>query len=291
MPAKLLFPIALLLALVAQGIPTARSAENASLKRVAESLAGDVNLAPVGTLSTKAPRTFIVTHGLGGTRPGDRFHQLASELKTRFPQANVVRLDWTRPATAEVWGMPNPWAVAPRINDVAAAATAKIREMGIDPQNMTLIGESFGNYVNFRVAKELEGVDTLLVFNPASEMGGYAPPDMRGAARRTVAFASRSSCDTQRKIADCSLLLQTPDGLDGFAQHRWGIQWFCCTLQRQDLGWALALPTIPSADDTHFDGVVLADGSLDGTQPPLRLEPSPRPGQPEPAALASTVQQ
>ncbi|MFZ1006959.1 MAG: hypothetical protein WAN65_08990, partial [Candidatus Sulfotelmatobacter sp.] len=134
----------------------------------------DVTLIAEGKMSPLAPRTFVITHGMGGTTSGDRFELLARQLKENFPEANVFRIDWSKPATATTFfGLPNPWIVAGRIDGVAAQAAQQLRAIDVDPQQVTLIGESFGVYVNQRIARALGGVQGMLAFNPASEEGGY----------------------------------------------------------------------------------------------------------------------
>ena len=48
----------------------------------------------------------------------------------------------------------------------------QLQTQEVDPTKLTLIGESFGNYVNHQVAKGLGGVNRVLAFNPANELGG-----------------------------------------------------------------------------------------------------------------------
>jgi hypothetical protein len=247
---------------------SAASAVSTPASKAANSVySNDVNLIAEGGTLERPEQTFVVTHGLGGTSHGDRFEMLAHLLKQEFPNANVYRIDWTRPATAEMFGLPIPWQVAKRIDGVAAVAAAELRQAGIDPHQTTLIGESFGDYVNCGIARELGGVKTILAFNPANELGGYEPPDIRGLAVQSVTFISFSDCDTHRKIAQRTLLLDTPDISDPFAQHRYGIQWLCHTLEQHDDSWVKMEHAIPQAEDSRFDGTVLADGSLDARQP------------------------
>jgi hypothetical protein len=229
-----------------------------------------------GTATPAAVQNFIVTHGMGGTSRGDRFELLARELKAHFPEANVYRIDWTRQSTAVLFGLPNPWAVALRINGVAAVAAEMLRSIGIDPHRTTFIGESFGNYVNYVIARELGGVESIIACNPANEIGGYLPPDLESVSEQSISIISRSEYDTHRKIAKWSVLLETEVD-DPLEQHRYGVQWLCNTLRRQDDSWVLLERNFSQADAVHFNGTALPDGSLIDEQPLLEFLPSDAP--------------
>jgi hypothetical protein len=231
----------------------------------------DVRLVPEGPISPAPVPTFVVTHGMGGTRAGDRFSLLAQRLKVAFPEANVYRVDWSPLAKAEIpFGLPNPWAVAKRIDRVAAQAAQLLDAAGVDPAQTTLIGESFGVYVNAQVARTLGGVRGMLAFNPASEAAGYAPPDLRTLADDSWALASASVFDARRKIAERSLFLAAPPDLGPYGQHTFGIVWLRHTLDRGDVSWVLFRRSIPLGPADRFDATAHSDGSLQNEQPWLQ---------------------
>ena len=41
-------------------------------------------------------QTFLITHGMGGTESGDRFHQLADAIHKAYPESNVMLIDWSK---------------------------------------------------------------------------------------------------------------------------------------------------------------------------------------------------
>lgn len=197
----------------------------------------DVTIVVDGVWRENASRTVLVTHGLGGTCNGDRFHGLVTELRRQLPEANIVLLDWSKASKAGRFGFPAPWIVARRIPKVAELATAKLQSLAIDPASMTFIGESFGNYVNAEIAAELGGVNHIIAFNPASEFGGYTPSDLRRHARQAWSFHTHSPFDTQLEISHVDLFLETPADASHVAQHTYGMVWLTEQLKAGRIGW------------------------------------------------------
>jgi hypothetical protein len=208
---------------------------------------------------------------MGGTAAGDRFDLLARGLKAAIPEANVYRVDWTPLAKDEsLFGLPNPWAVARRIDGVAARAAELLDEAGVEPAQTTLIGESFGVYVNAQIAETLGGVYGMLACSPASEAGGYAPPDLRTVAEDSWALVSASVFDAHLKIAERSLFLAAPADLGPYGQHTFCIEWLRQTLERGDVSWVLLRRNIPLGSADRFDATAATDGSLENEQPSLQ---------------------
>jgi pimeloyl-ACP methyl ester carboxylesterase len=163
---------------------------------------------------------------MNGTRPGDRFHDLTDAVRAEFPEANVYLLDWSPLSTARTsWGLPNPWEVAQRIDEVGEQAARLMQEEGLNPESLTLIGESFGAYVNHVAATALTGVRSAIALNPASEAGGYSPPDLRQSADFTVAYCTDSPFDTRLPIAEHMVAMELPPGMDAVAKHTSGVRW------------------------------------------------------------------
>jgi pimeloyl-ACP methyl ester carboxylesterase len=237
-----------------------------------------IRLRSHGELHNSPSRTFVVTHGYNGTREEDRFQQLAWTLKRSFPDANVYLVDWSKLARDKgMFGLPNPWAVARRIDAVGRQAAMLLEEAGVDPARTTLIGESFGAYVNHRLAESLGGVDVEIALNPASPSGGYSPPDLRTWACSSLAFVTASPFDCQEKIADRTLQLTTPEGATPFDQHTYGVIWLRQRLEEGDRTWVQAERVIPRGDSDRFDAVASLDGGCQAEQPllpsPARAEP------------------
>ncbi len=104
--------------------------------------ATDVRLPGSENWNPDASRTFIITHGNGG--PAERFGGLADEIHNRYPDANVIRVEWPKGSSHL-----DPWWSSFQINPAAAEAARRLQQLpGFDPNKVTMIGESFGNYVN-----------------------------------------------------------------------------------------------------------------------------------------------
>jgi len=63
---------------------------------------------------TSVRPTFVITHGMGGTEAGDRFHQLAEAICRAIPESNVLMIDWSKQSwrTRGYFQIPSPWDVA-----------------------------------------------------------------------------------------------------------------------------------------------------------------------------------
>ncbi|MBI4606606.1 MAG: hypothetical protein HY721_31980 [Planctomycetes bacterium] len=242
----------------------------------------EVKIVPVAE-SSRATHTFIITHGWGGTEEGDRFDQLANEIKARFgDSANVYRIDWTEGARTVL-----PWPAAGNIDRAGDLAAQQLRDLGIDPQKVTLVGESFGNYVNQRIAEKLGEVDKMLVFNPASELGGYPPPDFRKHSNQVWSFETYSIADTNGDRADHKLFLETPEGCGIKCQHTYGIEWLIQRLKDDDTSWLLFDKRLADLPDGLFDGKARLDGSYLPSPFAYRFDPLYESVVPDPTKLKS----
>lgn len=232
-------------------------------------------------------REFVITHGLCGTAPGDRFHRLAAALGQRFPDANVWLVDWSAASSAKICNLPNPWRVALSIDQVADQAAESLVAAGVDPTQTTLIGENFGNCVNARIAQQLGGVVRILAFNPAHEAGGYPTPDLRKCAARSWSFHTYSAFDTLQEIAEASIFLETPDSATAWEQHMAGIAWLANRMAVGDCSWLWAELALPPRTANHFHALATADGQLSDRQlprdRPVRKAEAARSGGVEPA--------
>lgn len=236
-----------------------------------------VRVRSLGEFSTAAAWTYIVCHGLGGTSEGDRFEELCRAIKASRPPANVLLIDWSTASRHKLLGLPDPWRVAREIKPVAAQAAAVLRDLDLDPAQTTAIGESFGVYVIAEVAMKLGGVEHILAFNPANELGGYAPSDLRKSARCSWSFHTYSPFDTTQEIAHGDFFLQTPAEFDHTAQHTHGIAWLTQRVAT-DTAWLRLEKTLPPAKANAFRCIAQLDGELlDIAISRTRPQPAPAP--------------
>ena len=200
---------------------------------------------------------FLITHGMNGTCEGDRFHLLGESIASAHSGANVVLVDWSKTSCSS-WFPP---VVARHIDSVADEAHEKLCELGIDPERATLIGESFGNYVNARIATNFGKVDHLIAMNPASELGGYPIPDLRRCSRVSWSFHTYSGFDTLRRIADRCIYIQTAETANELDRHTSGIRRLTSVTAR---GERLVPPPAsgPCRDQDRFDAMWTLDGNF-----------------------------
>ena len=219
---------------------------------------------PMSRLIDSERPFFIVTHGMNGTTEGDRFHGLAGAIAGTSTEANVLILDWSEASCAETpWlGLPDPFTISQRIDAVGDEAAAMLDELGFRPNRATLIGESFGNWVNARIANRLGMVNRILAMNPASEFAGYPPPNLRRCALTSWAFHTYSVFDTLKRVADVSIYLETPASADCFVQHTHGIGRVTAMLLAGDDGWLHDQWVWDRGDNDRFDAMATLDGNL-----------------------------
>lgn len=219
-------------------------------------------LVVVEELHTAPTWNYVITPGMGGMKVGDRFYLLAETIRKTCPTANVFLVDWNDAANQRVWGVNIPHLVAKSINPVARDIAEELPTRGINPATLTLIGESFGNCVNHRVAQRIGGVNRMLAFNPANELGGYPLPHLERFSVVAWAFHTRSPFDTCAKLGDRGVLLQVASD-DPFFQHTYGVQWLRQRLTVGDDSWLKLQRDIPKASsEQFFDLVVDKDGNL-----------------------------
>ncbi len=180
---------------------------------------------------------YVVTHGMKGVCRGDRFHSLAETISTFLPEANVLMIDWTDAARSKWLGLNLPFVVAMKVDAVADEASERLCNVGFDASNATMIGESFGNYVNAKIASNFGNVDRMLAMNPASEVGGYPVPDLRQCSRKAYSFHTYSLFDTRASLAHVSVFLETPRDATGIEQHTSGIARLTATIGEDSVGW------------------------------------------------------
>ena len=216
----------------------------------------------VGEQHAEPSCSYVITHGMGGTKVNDRFHRLAETIRQVQPRANIYLVDWTEASNQRLYGINLPFLVARSIDRVAADVARQLQRYAVDPAQVTMIGESFGNYVNHQAAKHLGGVDRLLAFNPASELGGYSPPDLGEYSKVAWAFHTRSPFDTARRISDRTVLLKTTFD-DPLKQHTFGVQWLRQRLLEDDRIWLTGDRMIPPGPEKMYDLVLEADGTPD----------------------------
>jgi hypothetical protein len=217
--------------------------------------AGDVRVIPRQAQRNPNGKDYVISHGYNGIR--NDFNELANKIKSVDPTANIYIVDWSPIATRNC-GVPCPQIVAPSINEVGDEAFRQLQALGAQANKITGIGESFGNYVNARIAQNYGVIDKIIALNPAFEGGGYVPPNLRGLAAISVAFQTLSIFDTNRSIADFNVLLMTPPGtFNPLTQHEYGIRWLIERLNAHETEWLnLTVPFHSCGSSLCFDGSV-----------------------------------
>lgn len=208
--------------------------------------------------------TFVITHGLGGTEAGDRFHQLADAICEAIPGSNVLMVDWSQDSIrkTQMLRLPVPWTVAWNIDAVGKEATGLLKALQVDPARTTFIGESFGNCVNARIAEQSGRRGRILAFNPANLAGGYLTPDLRACAELSWSFQTYSAFDTLESIAHAGFYLETSAGATDKDQHTAGVPWLADRVWSGDLTWLLMQHRSLKQRADRFDATATLTGEL-----------------------------
>lgn len=231
---------------------------------------GFVRVVQFGELNREPTWTYLITHGLNGTKEGDRFHVLARKISQSYPNAKVLLIDWSNVAAQKGFlGLPAVWKVSSRIGECGKLSSEALQELDLNPSRTTMIGESFGNFVNFEIAQSLGGVERMLCFNPANELGGYRIPDMTTATADCYSFQTVSMYDTQDRVSNHDMRLTLPKGMSSVKGHTYGITWLAKTLERSDDSWILCERQLPTGSQGAFAGTVSPSGQFDAV-PVLR---------------------
>lgn len=246
-----------------------------------------VKLQQLGLVANSGEQ-FVIVHGQGGLLPEDRFHALAEAIRTQCPDSTVFLVDWSEPAKTGVAGVPVPWRVARQIDAVALESAQLLRAAGLDPARTTVIGESFGVYVNAQIAKHLGSVHRSLAFNPACETAGYWPADLKTHSTLAWSFHTWSCCDTAFEIADADFFLETSPKATHVQQHVSGIPWLAARLHAGDTSWLMMEKAPPARQRKMYSAQAKIDGTLSAESitriPPKAPAKSPTPTGPSQVA-------
>ena len=106
---------------------------------------------------------------------------------------------------------------------VAKEAVELLKALQVEPARTKFFGESFGNWVNARIAEALGGRGRILAFNPPNDLSGYKTPDLRFCSDVAWSFQTYPLCDCQSPIADVGFFLETPANAKAKDQHVFGV--------------------------------------------------------------------
>ncbi len=219
---------------------------------------------------------YVICHGMGGTSAGDRFELLGLSLRELDAGSTVVLIDWSPLSQSKLFGFPNPRVVANRIPVVSDAGYQALKNLNVVPENMTFIGESFGNNVNSRISEKFGSSSLVLAFNPANPLGGGGSLDLTRSSRKACSFHTRSCFDSIQAIAHHDALMTMSGDVSMADQHTWGVQWLRERVERQETHWLTLNLNLPVAHPDYFNLVVDPSGVIDKTPQP-RIVPNSTP--------------
>jgi pimeloyl-ACP methyl ester carboxylesterase len=137
-----------------------------------------LRLPPTGSVYprpiTNTLRTWIVIHGMNSSRnttDGPNFPRLAQAIANKFPNEQVLTLDWSGPAHTYA---PADFHEEDWIEPVASWAAATLSAYGFNGNSLNLVGHSWGGSMTDEIAKRIPGgVNTIVALDPARDGGGF----------------------------------------------------------------------------------------------------------------------
>ena len=147
--------------------------------------------------------TIVVIHGRGFSANNSEIKELLAKLGTKYENENyqVLALDWREPASDSSL---IPYQAARLITPVAEWTKNTLDKLGINSEQITLIGHSLGSYVASEIGRLSGKVKSLVALDPAypgtghfpfggydlngNEQGVQLPKDFRDVAESSVSF-------------------------------------------------------------------------------------------------------
>jgi murein DD-endopeptidase MepM/ murein hydrolase activator NlpD/predicted esterase YcpF (UPF0227 family) len=117
--------------------------------------------------TTTNKTTWIFIHGWNSD-PSGQNADLANAIEDYSNDDQVFSLDWSSAAKT---GLLYFNAATTWINSAATFAVNLLKDWGISPQNINVVGHSYGAYVAYEISKQFGGIGKLVALDPASTTG------------------------------------------------------------------------------------------------------------------------
>jgi murein DD-endopeptidase MepM/ murein hydrolase activator NlpD len=117
--------------------------------------------------STANKPTWIFIHGWNSD-PSGANSELANTIEDYSNDDQVFSLDWSSAAKT---GLLYFNAATTWISSVATFAVNMLKDWGISPQNVNVVGHSYGAYIAYEISKQFGGIGKLVALDPASTTG------------------------------------------------------------------------------------------------------------------------
>ncbi|MDJ1180031.1 S8 family serine peptidase [Roseofilum sp. BLCC_M91] len=110
--------------------------------------------------------TWIITHGWNSQSiDKPNFTNLAQAIGGYEHGDQVLKLDWRRFANTGVDGLAK---AASWIKPIGKTVANTLQSWGLESNQINLVGHSLGAYVSFEIAKNLDGVNSIIALDPAA---------------------------------------------------------------------------------------------------------------------------
>jgi Ca2+-binding RTX toxin-like protein/predicted esterase len=136
-------------------------------------------------------KTVLVIHGWKDQSDSPQEFELQKAIagSVEYKDSQVIALDWQNPASDPRRSQDSnpiiknaPWDSASAVTSVAQFATKKLKELGIAPENLTIIGHSLGSFVAGAIGKNFNGqVKRIVALDTANHPPSTSDFDIDGA--------------------------------------------------------------------------------------------------------------
>lgn len=151
---------------VSNSVPGTGTVEKNGTKRQVEIKRFDGSLSDI----TDTP-TWVIIHGFRLTPQDVETQGLPQAIEKNQPSDQILELDWKDITKTDYQNVND---VASWIPIVGEFAKNKLIGLGISPNNINLVGHSFGSYVAWEIANRIGGVNKLVALDPANRLGGVS---------------------------------------------------------------------------------------------------------------------
>jgi surface antigen/pimeloyl-ACP methyl ester carboxylesterase len=133
----------------------------------------DIKISSYDAVKLEDKQTWIVIHGLGHSPSNLQDQDLQQQLKSSGFQ--VLEVDWSSITKRPPYLTLSTSSAIPFVGQFVGET---MRNSGVSTSNINFIGHSFGSYVSWEAAKELNGVNKLVALDPANAFGTIGSYDI-----------------------------------------------------------------------------------------------------------------
>jgi pimeloyl-ACP methyl ester carboxylesterase len=234
--------------------------------------------------------TILVIHGWNNNDEVDTVRELAKEA-SEYPDSQVLSLDWSSVAQAGLDDGIVPYKTAGWIFSVAKWTHDRLVQLGIDSQELSIVGHSLGTYIGTEIGKLFGKVKNFVALDPAFPADGLigydidnqrdgkqGPPNFKDIANNSLAFVvadgwlgipginiGTAGDNDKAGTANSSFLIkfEGKDGFSAYDAHGAVVDVFTKALDKRLINFTSPNFNLPSFRNNWYDNNGDKDNFLD----------------------------